>query len=95
MHSDEVKLKQACQQQNSAKYSPQHAAKGLASDSGYIGRGLDEPCRVPLREQVAGSLSRSYRESRRVDQLAELQGLLDRNPEVARILDLLDIGLRG
>lgn len=43
-----------------------------------------------LRERVWRDANRAAQEIRRHDRLAELGVLLDKNPEVARILDLID-----
>lgn len=54
---------------------------------GYAG----ESCtRASLRERVASQTHRARKESRRLDRLNELEYLLDKNPEIARILDLLE-----
>lgn len=52
---------------------------------------LDEPCRVGIRERVEHDLKRANREARKAEQLHELSVLFQRNPEVARILDLVEI----
>ena len=58
---------------------------------GSIGaKGLDEPRRPSLRERVAMDLHRAERESNKAMRLRELSELLDRNSEVARILDLIE-----
>ena len=56
--------------------------------------GLDEPRRASLRDRGAYQQRDAIRASRQADQLAELALLLERNPEVARILDLMEI-VRG
>ena len=43
-----------------------------------------------LRERIRNQSYHAKVESRRVEQLQELEFLLDKNPEVARILDLLE-----
>lgn len=54
------------------------------------GYGTKGPCRVGLVERIHAQLRRSTGEARRAERLQELAMLLDRNPEVARILDLVD-----
>lgn len=49
-----------------------------------------EPRREALRERVWTGVRRAERESRKAQQLAELAILLDKNPEVARILELIE-----
>jgi hypothetical protein len=51
---------------------------------------VDEPSRASLRERVAMDLGRARRESRKLDRLSELEYLLGKNPEIARILDLIE-----
>lgn len=43
-----------------------------------------------IRDRVAHRLDRAWRESRKADRLQELAMLLQKNPEVARILDLIE-----
>ena len=59
---------------------------------GYVGGGmaLDEPCKAPLRDRIGSRARRAGNEARRAENLKELQYLLDKNPEVARILELLE-----
>lgn len=59
-----------------------------------LGLAYDEPCRTPLRERVQSQLVRSHQEARKEQQLQELAQLLDENPKIARILDLIEI-VRG
>jgi hypothetical protein len=47
-------------------------------------------CRVGLRERVARQMERAMEESGKFSRLSELSELLNRNPEVARILDLIE-----
>lgn len=48
------------------------------------------PCRPGIRERVGSQLRESNRQLEKAGRLNELAFLLDKNPEVARILDLLD-----
>ncbi len=50
----------------------------------------DQPKRLSLSESVASQLYRAEREARKLQLLGELKYLLDKNPEVARILDLIE-----
>ncbi len=59
--------------------------------SGSLGYGLDKPCRPSLMERVSSQRRRAQQEADQVNRLAELQYLLEKNPEVARILDLLEL----
>jgi hypothetical protein len=77
-----------------AKHEIQAKTQGGAATN-PLGMGLDTADRAqPMRENLTGrfrsQLQRAQRESRRETQLAELLDLLDKNPEVARILDLID-----
>lgn len=51
---------------------------------------IHTPCRDSLQNRVEAKLNRANGEARKVELLHELQHLLQKNPEVARILDLLD-----
>jgi hypothetical protein len=62
----------------------------LGSTSTPYGMSFDEPCRASLRERVAMDLRRSQKEADKRDRLAELDMLLDKHSEIARILDLLE-----
>lgn len=53
-----------------------------------------EPCRASLNERVSSQLNRAIGEARHAEQLRELQYLLRKNPDVARILDLIE-SVRG
>ncbi len=48
-----------------------------------------DPARPLLRDRVAMQLRRAENEGAKASRLAELQYLLDKNPEVARILELV------
>ena len=80
-HEKEAALKAEAQMANKAM-PPQ----------GYVGGGmaLDEPCKAPLRDRIGSRARRAGNEARRAENLKELQYLLDKNPEVARILELLE-----
>lgn len=52
--------------------------------------GMD-PRRPSLMESVESQLHRATGEARKADQLRELQYLLQKNPDVARILDLIEV----
>ena len=51
---------------------------------------LQEPCRDNLRNRVERQMCDAARAGRKAERLAELGMLLDKNPEVARILDLIE-----
>lgn len=58
------------------------------STSGLIGNPM--PSRVGIRERVNAQLHRAQQESNRASRLHELAYLLEKNPEIARILDLVE-----
>ena len=60
-----------------------------ATLGGYAGIG-QEPARPSLMERVHQQRKRAQREAIHAERLAELQMLLEKNPEIAHILDLLD-----
>jgi hypothetical protein len=49
-----------------------------------------QPADPGLRERIAAQRFHAERESVKANRLAELEYLLDKNPEVARILDLME-----
>lgn len=51
---------------------------------------MDEQKRASLRDRAYSAQFRAERESRKASQMAELGALLDKNPDVARILDLME-----
>lgn len=57
-------------------------------------KATDEPCRASLRERVMRDLARARHESHKTYQLTELADLLEKHPDVARILDLVE-SVRG
>lgn len=71
----------------------------LANSTGGVtscgpGCQLCHPRREDLHSQVKRKLAAAREQSRKTEVLAELQFLLERNPEIARILDLVEI-VRG
>ncbi len=74
------------------KLNAMNQAKAQQSTGAAIGGcGLDsEPMRESLTGRFRNRLRRHQREGRKADQLGELLHLLEKNPEVARILDLVD-----
>lgn len=66
-------------------------AKGAATPYGMLNTSDQvEPCRASLRERVMMNLRRAERESNKALRLRELRDLLEKNPDVARILDLVE-----
>lgn len=80
----EQQMKYAAMQQAQTPYGERLGPLG-----GSMGSNL-QSARPNLRERVAMDLEHAERQSRKRDRLAELQMLLDKHPEVARIFDLLD-----
>jgi hypothetical protein len=76
--SNENMLKQSAEKE----YQNQRAAQGVI--------GLSEPCRASLIERVRSQADRASAEGRRSERLRELVFLLDKNPDIARILDLVE-----
>lgn len=52
--------------------------------------GVGECKRASLRERVAGQLRHAQQEAGKAGRLMELDMLLDKNPDIARILDLVE-----
>lgn len=100
MYSDstvEEKLKQQQYAESMAKPQPQpyDLAGGLASGAtfGNASQQCVEPMRQTLTGRIDARLYRAEKESRNNERLRELQYLLNKHPEIARILDLLDADL--
>lgn len=82
-NEQESKLKQAA-----AQIHQDQCAQAI---NGSIGLAGETKCAVPsLRERISKQRLYAQIESRRADALMELEYLLDKNPELARILDLLE-----
>jgi hypothetical protein len=73
----EHRLQQAYKEQGQAQ------TIGLCNESPRSGR-------PSLLERIRGQRARAEMESRKKDSFLELEYLLDKHPDVARILDLLD-----
>ena len=77
------------------KKSLYEQAENMRADSmtqgGRVGRKeTPEPCKTSMKERFEANLYQAKRQSRKRDQLEELLYLLDKHPEVARILDLIE-----
>lgn len=73
-------------------YDKRNAADFMQAQSGELRTGatIGEVKRQSMQERIASQLYRSTREARNAEALRELQYLLEKNPEVARILDLME-----
>jgi hypothetical protein len=74
-------------------YESDKAENSANLKAGMSTPGLDnanEARRASLRERVENQKNHSCREARRVERLVELAYLLDKHPDVARILELID-----
>lgn len=83
------------------KYETNLKMKGdMHTAAGIIGGALtgnavqQQVCRASLTERIRERQMRAQSERGREERLAELSYLLEKNPDVARILDLLDIDVR-
>ncbi len=89
IHAEQLK-KQCAEQQDRANCPTANGLLGSTlSQAGYA-----EPARPGLRERVAADLRHAQRNASKENALHELTYLLDKNPEVARILDLMEV-VRG
>lgn len=90
-YANEAKLKQmATEQQTARAYDNTKCNVGSGSLGGAMCMDQDKiPCRDPLIERVRSRFHRSASEGRKADRMNELLFLLEKNPEVARILDLV------
>jgi len=71
--------------------SEMNAKLSAAADQQCNTAGIgDLPARESLLGRIRNQRSRAQMEARRMEHLFELEHLLEKNPEVARILDLLD-----
>lgn len=67
------------------------AERSAGVSQGGMGRADENVCARPgLRERVNSSFYRAERESRNVSRLKGLAELLDTNPAIARILELIE-----
>lgn len=65
-------------------------ADRLAKQQAEIGNASTTPARETLRNRMARGVDRIHRDRDCANKMEELVYLLDKNPEVARILDLFD-----
>lgn len=65
-----------------------YAAQAQTCDR--AGAALGKSCRQTLRDKFASQLHLSLKQGQKAQMLQELTQLLDKNPEIARILDLVD-----
>lgn len=93
MDKQQQEMKEAAEKahttQKEAEYKTQTAYRGDCASML-----AQEPARPSLRDRVEYDLTNARQASRRRDRMEELAHLLDKNPEIARILDLVE-DLRG
>ena len=65
-------------------------AQAQCGQARTMGLANDTPSRESVRSRVERKTREAVRAGRQAQQLAELGALLDKNPEVARILDLFE-----
>jgi hypothetical protein len=85
MYEQEAKLREYAE---SAKCAAGTATPGSIGNS--LRQDTAEPRRETMRERLSGRIDRSRREQYRTDQMSELLFLLEKNPELARILELIE-----
>lgn len=79
------------------EYERKLKAEGAAQCANLAGRNSGLQQQVPevaaptLRERIGSQRYHAQVESRRLEQLHELEYLLEKHPEVARILELIEI----
>lgn len=93
MNSIDEKQQAEKQLKQQAEMNAQFAQSNGAAIGGYASP-PQEPCRAGILDRVQNDLNRASREARKLEQLHELSLLLQKNPEVARILDLIEM-VRG
>lgn len=72
-------------------YDEKEAAVNSAGDEqGTVGGYANKPAAQSLRDRVSALREHSQVAARRLEQLHELEYLIEKNPEVARILELID-----
>ncbi len=79
------------QQKKSLYEQAERMSREDVMTQGRVGRNETlEPCKMSMKERFEANLYQAKRQSRKRDQLEELLHLLDKHPEVARILDLIE-----
>lgn len=68
-------------------FAEMRAKQAAQQETASIGAACARP---PLRERVASAFYRAQTEARKCDRLKELAELMDANPALARIFELLD-----
>jgi hypothetical protein len=90
---DNQNAKQQAIEMEAKKRAYENQAKAgapIEQTQGAMLNTYDQPCRTSLRDRIESQLNRARTESRKVERLDELAFLLSKNPDVARILDLLE-----
>ncbi len=68
-----------------------NCAAGIGTIGGYANQAMGLDTDAPsLRSRIHSQLRCAQRESRKANLLSELEYLLDKNPETARILELME-----
>jgi len=81
----------ALEKERAEKLYQQNQCGATIGASQMSAKPLEDPChRASLRERVLMDLAKARRESRKLERLSELEYLLDKNPDIARILDLIE-----
>jgi hypothetical protein len=86
-NEQQEKLKAIAEQECNARLAHGNAGAAIGGLEYQQARSLAEPT---LRERIRNQRCRAQNESRRLEQLHELEYLLEKHPEVARILELME-----
>jgi hypothetical protein len=87
-HQEQIRAKMAAAE--AADRDARCMDGGMPTDQGAA-RCLGQlPARPNFKDRLQAAISRHRRDGRRDDMRQELVFLLDKNPEIARILDLID-----
>lgn len=88
-YETEQKLKATCAKQTKRPYD--NVDCGPGEIRGISNQAMDAPGFPNLRERILSRLGHAGREASKLESLRELQHLLDKNPETARILELVEL----
>lgn len=87
--NEEIQEKLRAMAQRECEKNQAVTAAGIIGGCGNAAMGLDTD-KPSLRNWIKSQLRRASNEAQKANALSELEYLLDKNPEVARILDLLE-----
>ena len=89
-NEQQEKLKALAEEEYNSRLAQGSAAGQTFGHVNYEQQQVPQIAEPSLRERIRGKRIHAQSQSRRLEQLHELEYLLDKHPEFARILELID-----